>query len=84
MILLGELGTVTMVSLPVGTLIGYGLSKFIVGSFASEVYRIPLVVNASTIAWTWIVVATAAILSGLVVRRRLDQLDLVAVLKSRE
>jgi putative ABC transport system permease protein len=48
------------------------------------VFRIPLVVQTSTIAWTWIVVAAAAILSGLVVRRRLDQLDLVAVLKSRE
>ncbi len=84
MILLGELGTVTALSLPLGSLIGYGLSRLIVGSFASEVYRIPLVVNASTIAWTWIVVAVAAVLSGLVVRRRLDQLDLVAVLKSRE
>ncbi len=84
LILLGELGIVTAVSLPLGSLIGYGLSWLIVGSFASEVYRIPLVVRASTIAWTWIVVATAAVLSGLVVRRRLDQLDLVAVLKSRE
>jgi len=83
-ILLGELAAVTAVALPVGSLVGYGLSRLIVGSLTSEVYRIPLVVEPSTIAWGWIVIATAATLSGLVVRRRLDQLDLVAVLKTRE
>ena len=83
-ILLGELAMVTAAALPAGTLIGYGLSRMIVGSLTSEVYRIPLVVQPSTIAWGWIVVATAAALSGLVVRRRLDRLDLVAVLKTRE
>jgi putative ABC transport system permease protein len=83
-ILLGELAAVTAVALPVGSLIGYGLSRLIVGSLTSEVFRIPLVVQPSTIAWGWIVIATAATLSGLVVRRRLDQLDLVAVLKTRE
>jgi len=84
MILLGELGTVTALSLPLGSLLGYGFSRLIVESFASEVYRIPLVVRTGTIAWTWIVVVAAAVFSGLVVRRRLDRLDLVAVLKSQE
>lgn len=84
LILLGELAVVTAVSLPAGSLIGYGLSRLILESFTSEVYRIPLVVQTSTIAWGWIVIATAAVLSALVVRRRLDQLDLVAVLKTRE
>ena len=84
LILLGELAVVTAVSLPAGSLIGYGLSRLILESFTSEVYRIPLVVQTSTIAWGWIVVAAAAALSALIVRRRLDQLDLVAVLKTRE
>ena len=84
LILLGELAVVTAVSLPAGSLIGYGLSRLILESFTSEVYRIPLVVQTSTIAWGWIVIATAAALSALIVRRRLDQLDLVAVLKTRE
>lgn len=84
MILLGELAVVTVVALPLGSLIGYGLSRIIIMSFTSEVFRIPLVVNASTIAWGWLVVLAAATLSGLIVRRRLDQLDLVAVLKARE
>ena len=84
LILIGELAFVTALSLPAGSVIGYGLSRLIVGSFASEVYRIPLVVNSSTIAWAWLVVIVAAAFSALVVRRRLDQLDLVAVLKTRE
>lgn len=84
MILLGELALLTAVSLPLGSLIGYGLSRLILESFTSEVFRIPLVVQVNTIAWGWLVVITAAALSGLIVRRRLDQLDLVAVLKTRE
>jgi putative ABC transport system permease protein len=83
-ILLGELAVVTGVSLPLGSLIGYGLSRVILESFTSEVFRMPLVVQANTVAWTWIVILVAAGLSGLIVRRRLDQLDLVAVLKTRE
>jgi len=84
LILLGELGIVTALSLPVGSLIGYGLARMVVESLTSEVYRIPLVWQPSTIAWGWIVVTIAAALSALVVRRRLDQLDLVTVLKTRE
>jgi len=42
------------------------------------------VVSRATIAWTWLIVIAAAVLSGLVVRRRLDRLDLVSVLKIQE
>lgn len=84
MILLGELAIVTALSLPLGSLIGFGLSKVILAAVTSEVFRMPLVIQANTVAWTWIVILVAATLSGLIVRRRLDQLDLVAVLKTRE
>lgn len=84
LILLGELAIVTCVSLPLGSVIGYGLSQAILESLTSEVFRIPLVVQAGTVAWAWLVILVAAALSGLIVRRRLDRLDLVAVLKTRE
>ena len=83
-ILLGELSVVTLISLPLGSLLGYGLSQAVVASVTSEVFRIPLVVRPGMIAWTWLVILVAAAASGLIVRRRLDQLDLVAVLKTRE
>jgi putative ABC transport system permease protein len=84
LILLGELGVVTMLALPIGSLIGYGLAMLVVASVTSEVFRIPLVVRPGMVAWTWLVIGAAAVLSSLVVRRRLDHLDLVAVLKTRE
>jgi putative ABC transport system permease protein len=50
----------------------------------NEVYRLSFGVAPATVAWSFLVVIAAAFLSGLVVRRRLDRLDLVAVLKTRE
>jgi putative ABC transport system permease protein len=50
----------------------------------TEMYRIPLVVDRATYAFAATVVIIAALLSGLLVRRRLDRLDLIAVLKTRE
>jgi putative ABC transport system permease protein len=50
----------------------------------SELYRFPYIVSPQTRLFAVGVVATAAVVSGLVVRRRVDRLDLVAVLKVRE
>jgi len=82
--LLGELGFLTLVALPFGMLIGYGLCAMMVASLPTENYRIPLVLDASTFAFAAVVIVVAAVLSGLMVRRGIDHLDLVGVLKSRE
>jgi putative ABC transport system permease protein len=50
----------------------------------SEVYRFPFYISRQSIAWAFLGIIAAALVSGLVVRRRLDRLDLVAVLKVRE
>jgi putative ABC transport system permease protein len=84
LILLGELALLTLVSLPIGAVIGYGLGVFIMTIFTNEVYRLPFVVTPQTVAWTFLTVIGAAAVSALAVRRQLDRLDLVAVLKSRE
>jgi putative ABC transport system permease protein len=84
LILLGEIAVLTLLALPVGAAIGYGLAALIVQSVDSEVYRFPLTVTPQAIAWGALTVIAAAMFSGLVVRRRLDQLDLVGVLKIRE
>jgi putative ABC transport system permease protein len=84
LILLGELALLTIVALPVGGVLGYGLAAFIVQTVDSEVYRFPLVVSRTAVAWAFLTVIAATLISGLVVRRRLDALDLVAVLKIRE
>jgi len=84
LILLGEVAFVTLAALPFGAVFGYLLGRTIIASLASEVYRIPFVVTSGTVALSALGVVAAATLSGLVVRRKLDRLDLIAVLKSRE
>jgi putative ABC transport system permease protein len=84
LILLGELALLTLSALPVGAIFGYGLAMAIVQTVQSEVYRFPLYVTRQAIAWSFLGIVAAAVISALVVRRRLDTLDLVAVLKVRE
>ena len=83
-ILLGELATLTLIAIPVGLVLGYGLAALMVQALSTELYRFPLAVSARTFTWSALTVALAAASSGLLVRRRLDDLDLVAVLKAAE
>jgi putative ABC transport system permease protein len=83
-ILFGEWTIVTLVALPLGLAMGYGLAALTVQAFSTDVYRLPLVVAGRTYLWSLSTVVTAAGLSALIVRRRLDRLDLIAVLKTRE
>ncbi|MEX0886451.1 MAG: ABC transporter permease, partial [Phycisphaeraceae bacterium] len=83
-ILLGELAVLTGLALPLGMVIGYGFAWVAAIAFETEMFRIPLVVRRETYAIAGLVVLLAATASGLVVRRRLDRLDLVGVLKARE
>jgi putative ABC transport system permease protein len=84
MVLLGELVVLTILALPIGWVLGYELAQLLVRSANSEVYRIPLTVSPWAVAWASLGVVGAAVVSGLLVRRRLDRLDLVAVLKTQE
>ncbi|HEX4955994.1 MAG TPA: ABC transporter permease [Thermoanaerobaculia bacterium] len=83
-ILLGEQAVLTALALPLGLLLGWGLAALIVLRFESEMFRIPLVISTFTYAFALVVVGLAALLSAAAVRHRLDHLDLVAVLKTRE
>ncbi|SDK12898.1 ABC transporter permease [Microbulbifer yueqingensis] len=83
-ILLGELALLTLLALPLGALLGYLLAATLVLSFDTELFRIPLVIAPSTYGYAALVVLLAALGSGLLVRRRIDRLDLIAVLKTRE
>ena len=84
LILLGELGVILLIAVPAGLLLGYALAALVVLAFDTELFRFPLVVSARTFAFAAATTIAAALISGLVVRRLLDRLDLVAVLKTRE
>jgi putative ABC transport system permease protein len=83
-ILLLELALLTLVAQPPGWLMGYGLAWIMKTNLAGELMRVRLVVENSTYVLASAIVITAAVLSAFVVRRRIDQLDLVAVLKTRD
>ena len=83
-ILLGELAVLTLAAIPVGCLFGYGFASLMIRSVDTEMFRIPLVISPATYGYAAVVTIAAALCSGLVVRRMLDHLDLVAVLKSRD
>ena len=83
-ILLGELAILTLAALPVGFLIGWMLGFTMLQQMATEMYRIPLNIQPSAYALAAVIVIASAILSGLIVRRRLNRLDLIEVLKTRE
>ena len=83
-ILLGELALVTVLAIPLGLLMGYWMSYAFIMDIQQELFRIPLVINLSTYSLAIIVVCSSAIISGLIVRHKLNQINLVNVLKIKE
>ena len=83
-ILLGELTLLTLAAIPLGMLVGIGLVGILVLAFESDLYRLPLILTSSNYAMGATVVIVSALLSGLLIWRKLGKLDLVAVLKTRE
>ena len=83
-ILLGEQAILTLMAIPLGFALGYGIAGLITIAIDTELVRFPLVVSARTYSLAFIVVVISAFVSGYLVRWRLRHLDLVAVLKTRE
>ena len=84
-LLLGELAIEILVAIPFGCIAGYWLSWFIISLMQhGEVMEFPLVILPDTYLYASAVVVAAGIASALIVRNRIDNLDLVAVLKTRE
>ena len=83
-VLLTELSIIVLLAQPVGWIAGYLFSLSVTKGFETDLFRIPLVINHSTFAWASLVVLGSAIVSALIVRRRIDRLDLIKVLKTRE
>lgn len=83
-ILLGELGILTLVAIPLGLWLGRGMCYYIAHTMQNDLFRVPVVLALQTYAFAASVVLFSALLSGLAVRHRLNQLDLIAVLKAAE
>jgi putative ABC transport system permease protein len=77
-----------MIEIAVGIPLGLWLSQVVVDLIArfhsNESFQIPGVIGARTFAVAAVIILTAAAASAYVVRRRIDRLDLVSVLKTRD
>jgi putative ABC transport system permease protein len=83
-LLLGEMAISIALALPLGMALGLGLVHLIAALLQTDQFHFPVVISAHTYAWAGICVVAAGLASALVVRRRIDRLDMVAALKTRE
>jgi putative ABC transport system permease protein len=82
--LLGELAFELLAAIPLGCVLGYLLSWTIVRMSHHDLIAIPIIVAPRTYAFAALAIVVAGAASALIVRRRIDRLDLVGVLKTRE
>ncbi|WP_211097296.1 ABC transporter permease [Herbaspirillum sp. ST 5-3] len=82
--LLSEQGLLTLVAVPLGCLLGYGLSALLSQLLSQDLFRIPLVISTRTFLLSIGVVLLSATASGYLVWRKVHKLDLIEVLKTRE
>lgn len=84
-ILLGEQAVQVILGIPVGMVFGtWGARTLLELQADPEQFRMPMLISSQTYAFAVVVVLGAAVVSALLVRRSLDRLDLVGVLKTRE
>ncbi|MEM9091468.1 MAG: FtsX-like permease family protein [Cyanobacteria bacterium P01_F01_bin.53] len=83
-ILLGEQFVLLCAAIPLGFAMGFSVVVWLTQLYDWELFRFPLVVSPASYAFAFIVISLSALVSGWIIRRQLNQLDLVAVLKTRE
>jgi putative ABC transport system permease protein len=83
-VLLGELAVQVALALPFGLLAGWGLVHLLASTVDPEAYRMPIILTTGSYAFAIAVTLAAGLASALLVRRRIDKLDLIGVLKTRE
>lgn len=83
-ILSGEVLLLAVLAQPMGWWIGAGVAQLMTSGFSSDLYSIPLVLEPRTFARASLIVLAAAGVSVMLVTRRLNRLDLISVMKTRE
>ena len=81
-ILLGELGLQVLVGIPLGLALGTLWAIMLIAGFDQESMRFPLHIADRTYVAAAAIALVSGAVSALLVRRKLDRLDLIGVLKS--
>jgi putative ABC transport system permease protein len=82
--LLVQLLIALLIALPIGLYLGKWFVRAIIALHDTETFEIPAIIHPRSYALAAIVLLLTGVASALLVRRRIDKLDLVAVLKTRE
>ena len=83
-VLLGELALLVLLALPLGAAAGYYLVRLVSIAFSTDLYRVPGTFVPESFGVAVCAMLLAALVSGWLVKRDLDRVDLVAALKVRE
>jgi putative ABC transport system permease protein len=83
-ILIGEILALSIVAMPFGLLIGLGLAHWLMQLFETEMYSFPFVASPGGYAFAVVFTLLCVVAASLFVRRHVDKLDIVAVLKARD
>lgn len=83
-ILFGEQAITVVLALPIGVWLGRSLSEAMMSTADPENYRFPSILSDLTVIIAVLVTVVSALFSGLILRRKLQKLDLIGVLKTRE
>jgi putative ABC transport system permease protein len=83
-VLLAEIGLLLLIALPTGAILGELLSRWLMSQFQTDLFTFPYITESSAYGRSALFVAASVMGAALAVRRSVDRLDLVGVLKSRE
>ena len=83
-ILLAEVGLLVVFALPLGCVSGYMLAAVMTAGFETELFRIPLIIESATYGMAILLALASTVVSAAFVRQRLNGLDMISVLKTRE
>jgi putative ABC transport system permease protein len=83
-VLLAEIGALLVLALPIGMVVGRVLSRWLMSQFQTDLFTFPYVTAPIAYGKPALVICTAVVVATLLVRRGVDRLDLVGVLKSRD
>ena len=83
-VLLGEQVVLILIALPLGMALGTYVSSLLPDALATDLFRFPFDITLKNLGLGALTITVIALISGFFIRRRLQKLDLIAVLKSRE
>lgn len=83
-LLLGELALLVVLAVPLGCVLGYWMAQLMMAMFSSDLFRLPFAPSRASYGYATLVVLGAALLTALIVSRRVLRLDMIRVLKAHE